>query len=60
MGGHLIQAVRFAGDQAMTVSTAELFQSIMTKLNEVVESHGMKISKTKNKTKSDENWERNK
>ena len=39
IGGHLIQAVRFADDQAMTASTAEGLQSIMTRLNEVVERY---------------------
>jgi hypothetical protein len=49
MGGHLIQAVRFADDQAMTANTAKGLQTIMTKLNEVVERYGMRINKSKTK-----------
>ena len=49
MGGHRIQAVRFADDQAMTASTAHGLQNIMTKLNEVVERYKMRIDKNKTK-----------
>jgi len=49
VGGHLIQAVRFADDQAMTASSAEGLQSIMTKLNEVVERYKMRINIKKTK-----------
>jgi len=49
IGGHWIQAVRFADDQAMTANSAEGLQTIMTKLNEVVERYGMRINKTKTK-----------
>lgn len=48
-GGHQIQAVRFADDQAMTASTKEGLQIIMDKLNEVVESFKMRINKSKTK-----------
>ena len=49
MGGHRIQAIRFADDQAMTANTKEGLQNIITKLNEVVEQYGMRINKTKTK-----------
>ena len=49
IGGHRIQAVRFADDQAMTASTADGLQNIMTKLNEVVERYKMRINKNKTK-----------
>ena len=49
MGGHRIQAVRFADDQAMAASTADGLQNIMTKLNEVVERYKMRINKNKTK-----------
>jgi hypothetical protein len=49
IGGHLFQAIRFADDQAMTASTAEGLQTIMTKLNEVVERFKMRINKNKTK-----------
>jgi hypothetical protein len=49
MGGHLIQAVRYADDQAMTANSTEGLQNIMTKLNNVVESYGMRINKNKTK-----------
>ena len=49
MGGHWIQAVRFADDQAMTANTKEGLQNIMTKLNEVVDHYGMRINKAKTK-----------
>ena len=49
IGGHRIQAVRFVDDQAMTASTADGLQNIMTKLNEVVERYKMRINKNKTK-----------
>ena len=49
MGGHRIEAVRFADDQAMAASTADGLQNIMTKLNEVVERYKMRINKNKTK-----------
>eukprot|EP00794_Sanderia_malayensis_P013668 gene13668-15098_t len=49
MGGHLIQAIRFADDQAMTANSIKGLQKIMTRLDEVVESYGMRINKTKTK-----------
>jgi len=49
VGGHIIQAVRFADDQAMVASTAEGLQSIMTTLNEIVERYKMRINRKKTK-----------
>ena len=51
MGGHRIQAVRFADDQATEASTADHdgLQNIMTKLNKVVERYKMRINKNKTK-----------
>ena len=47
MGGHWIQAIRFADDQAITANIKEGLLNIMTKMNEVVEQYGMRINKTK-------------
>jgi hypothetical protein len=49
VGGHLVQAVRFADDQAMIAHTAEGLQNIMTKLNEVVNRYKMRINEKKTK-----------
>jgi hypothetical protein len=47
--GHLIQAVRFAEDQAMTANTTERLKTIMANLNDVVERYEMRINKSKTK-----------
>ena len=49
VGGHIVQAVRFADDQAMIAQTAEGLQNIMTKPNEVVNRYKMKINEKKTK-----------
>jgi len=49
VGGHVIQAVRFADDQAMIASSVEGLQNIMTKLNNIVKNYKMKINEKKTK-----------
>jgi hypothetical protein len=49
VGGHIIQAVRFADDQAMVADSKVGLQNIMTKLNEVVGHYKMKINEKKTK-----------
>jgi len=43
VGGQLVQAVRFADDQAMLASSNLGLQRIMDKLNATSEEYGMKI-----------------
>ena len=50
VGGVLIKAVRFAGDQAMVAGTEKELQSIMEETNRVVKSYRMKINSQKTKT----------
>jgi hypothetical protein len=49
VGGHLVNAVRFADDQAMVASTNAGLQKIMDSLNRVSGKYGMKINIKKTK-----------
>ena len=49
VGGHLVQAVRFADDQAMIASSVNGLQNIMTKLNDTVKEFKMRINEKKTK-----------
>ena len=49
VGGHLVQAVRFADDQAMIASSVNGLQNIMTKLNNRVKDLKMEINEKKTK-----------
>ncbi|KAM9376128.1 cytosolic carboxypeptidase 4 [Pholidichthys leucotaenia] len=45
VGGHHIQAVKFADNQAMIANSAEGLHTIISQLNDVVERYKMKINK---------------
>lgn len=49
VGGKLVQAVRFADDQAMVANSEEGLRRIMLSLNETIERYGMKINIKKTK-----------
>lgn len=52
VGGRLIQAVRFADDQAMVADSLKGLQEMMNRLNETSEKYGMKINVGKTKVMS--------
>lgn len=49
VGGHIVQAVRFADDQAMVANSNAGLQRIMDNLNETSKEYGMKINLKKTK-----------
>ena len=49
VGGQIVQAVRFADDQAMVANSNAGLQRVMDKLNETSEEYGMKINLKKTK-----------
>ena len=49
VGGRIVQAVRFADDQAMVANSNAGLQRIMDNLNETSKEHGMKINLKKAK-----------
>jgi len=55
-GGRLVQAIRFADDQAMTASFEESLQRIMEALERISEEYGMRIYLKK--TKSNDVYQR--
>ena len=50
VGGRLVNAIRFADNQAMLASSAKGLQRIMDKLNSVADIYGMKINVKKTKS----------
>ena len=56
VGGHLIQAVRFADGQAMIPSLEEGLRVIINKQN----GRRINANKNKNKTGNSEDWQENK
>ena len=49
VGGHLVQAIRFADDQAMVANTVKALQRLMDALDKTSEEFGMRINIKKTK-----------